>query len=97
MWTVTAEGPADKVYRELKLKFDDKYVEKEKYEFTSIHPTLRIPRKHSKTRAKVDEQTGLQFRMALKAIQNQLLLHTGKVKVTLKGDDKSVTTKVEVI
>jgi len=97
MWTVTAEGPADKVYRELKLKFDEKYVKKEEYEFVTVHPVLRTTRTHTKTRAIVDEQEGLEFRYALKAIQNQLLLHAGKVKVTLKGDGKSVTTKVEVV
>lgn len=100
MWTVTAEARVDEIYEELKTKFDEKYVTK--YEVTWKDHRLASRPKHTKEQhlpeadGGLDSRTSLQFRLALKSVQVQLPEYKGKVKVTLKGDENSMSTKVEV-
>lgn len=98
MWTVTAEGPVDEIYEKLKERFDDKYVEKEPHEYTrkSARGQQLITKQRHVVNAETDQRS-LQFRLALKSAQQQVSYLDGKVKVTIKGDEKSVSTKVEEV
>lgn len=99
MWTVAVEAPVDQVYEALKERFDEKYVPR----YEVAWEDSRVGRKHTKEQhlpeadGGLDSRTSLQFRLALKSVQAQLPEYTGKVKVTLKGDETSMSTKVEVV
>ena len=99
MWTVTAEARVNEIYEELKAKFDEKHVEKETFTWIESRRAGEVmPR--SKERHVVNKEMAdksLRFRLALKSLQPQLALLSGRVKVTIRGDDKSVSTKIEEV
>ena len=103
MWAVTAEAPVDEIYEALKEAFDKKHVKKRAVKWTVIRGATRRMLEHSKpehvpaSEGGLSDGESLQFRLALKAAQQQVgILHpTGNVKVSLKGDDRAVSVKVE--
>lgn len=93
MWEISVEAPVDQVYRELKREFDAQHVEKQSYEF-SVNGR-RGSRTFTKDRAIIDDQTSLQFRLLLKAVQPMLALYSDAVAVTLGGNEDEVNLKIE--
>lgn len=94
-WQVSASGAPEEVYRELRKKFDEKYVPRKQGTTLVNQQGGKVTEVRDKDVHDIDDDTSLRFRSALKAAQ---LMTRGMTDatVTLKGSDTEFSVKVGV-